>query len=62
MLYSPTIPTSQPVPVDRRPHLVSFDSGHECSLEHWLEVSWLVKHEEEEELEGYVFEDCLVIH
>ena len=62
MQYSPTTASSQPVPAERRPHLVSFDSGHECSLEHWLEVSWLVKHEEEEELEGYVFEDCLVTH
>jgi hypothetical protein len=60
MQYSPTTSSFQPVPAERRPYLVSFDSGHECSLEHWLEVSWLVKHEEEEELEGYVFEDCLV--
>ncbi len=61
MQYSPTTP-SQPVPAERRPYLASFDSGHECSLEHWLEVSWLVIHEDEEELEGYVFEDCLVTH
>ena len=61
MQYSPTTLLSQPLPAERRPYLVSFDSGHECSLEHWLEVSWLVKHEEEE-LEGYVFEDCLVTH
>ena len=61
MQYSPTTPSSQLLPADRRPYLVSFDSGHECSLEHWLEVSWLVKNEDEE-LEGYVFEDCLVTH
>jgi hypothetical protein len=59
MQYPPTTPSPQPLPAERRPYLVSFDSGHECSLEHWLEVSWLVKHEEEE-LEGYVFEDCLL--
>jgi hypothetical protein len=60
MQYS-SIASPKPIPAERRPYLVSFDSGHECSLEHWLEVSWLVKHEEEE-LEGYVFEDCLVTH
>jgi hypothetical protein len=54
-------PLSQPVPAERRPYLVSFDSGHECSLEHWLEVSWLVEHEEDE-LSTYVFEDSLVTH
>ena len=54
-----TTPLSQPLPAERRPYLVSFDSGHECSLEHWLEVSWLVEHEEDE-LSTYVFEDSLV--
>ena len=60
MQLSPTISSPQP-PADRRPYLVSFDSGHECSLEHWLEVSWLVEHEEDE-LKAYVFEDSLVTH
>ena len=59
MQYSPTPLLSQPLPAERRPYLVSFDSGHECSLEHWLEVSWLVEHEEDE-LNMYVFEDTLV--
>jgi hypothetical protein len=56
-----TAPLSQPVSAEHRPHLVSFDSGHECSLEHWLEVSWLVEREEDE-LSAYVFEDTLVTH
>ena len=60
MQDSPAIP-SPPPQAERRPFLVSFDSGHECSLEHWLEVSWLVEHEEDE-LDGYVFEDCLVTY
>jgi hypothetical protein len=59
MQYSPITQSPQPPPAERRPYLVSFDSGHECSLEHWLEVSWLVEHEEDE-LEMYVFEDSLV--
>jgi len=61
MQYSLTVPVSLPLPAERRPFLVSFDSGHECSLEHWLELSWLVEHEDDE-LEGYVFEDCLVTY
>jgi hypothetical protein len=59
MQYSPSTPSNPPFPAERRPFLASFDSGHECSLDHWLEVSWLVEHEEDE-LDGYVFEDCLV--
>lgn len=31
--------------VQSRPELVSFDSGNECSLDHWLEVYWLVEEE-----------------
>jgi hypothetical protein len=59
MQDSSTTLLSKPIPAERRPYLVSFDSGHECSLEHWLEVSWLVEHEEDD-LDTYVFEDCLV--
>ena len=29
-----------------KPLLTSFDSGQECSLEHWLEVTCLVEREE----------------
>ena len=61
MQFSPAISSPQPPSSERRPYLVSFDSGHECSLEHWLEVSWLVEHEEDE-LKTYVFEDSLVTH
>jgi hypothetical protein len=28
-----------------KPVLVSLDSGNECSLDHWLEVHWLVEEE-----------------
>jgi hypothetical protein len=60
MLYPPTIPTPQSAPqLENRPFLDSFDSAREFNLDHWMEVSWLVEHEEEE-TEGYVFEDCLV--
>ncbi len=60
MQYSPTISTPVPVPPpEHRPFLVSFDSAREFSLEHLVEVSWLVEHQEDE-LEGYVFEDCLL--
>lgn len=63
MSYSPTIPSPPPVPrAQPRPFLVSFDSAREFSVDHWLEVSWLVEREDEEEIEGYVFEDCLVTH
>lgn len=34
-----------------RPRLVSFDSSHEFSLEHWLEVVSLLQ-EAEDDLEG----------
>ena len=60
MQYSPTIPPppalAQP---ENKPLLTSFDSGREFSLDHWLEVSWLVERQQDE-LQGYVFEDCLV--
>ncbi len=59
MQSSPSTSSNPPLAAERRPFLVSFDSGHECSLEHWQEVSWLVEHEKDE-LDGYVFEDCLV--
>lgn len=36
-----SIPNFQP-----KPFLVSFDSGDECSLEHWFEVIRLVEEEE----------------
>ena len=61
MPYSSTIPSPPQHQADRRPLLVSFDSGHECSLDHWLEVSWLVEHEESD-LDGYLLEDsCFVV-
>jgi len=53
----PLAPQPQPFP---RPLLRSFDSGPECSLDHWIEISWLVERADEE-LEGYLLEDtCFV--
>lgn len=31
--------------VHEKPHPASHDSGHEHSLDHWLEVYWLVEEE-----------------
>ena len=60
MQSSPTNPSPTPVAqAERRPFLVSFDSGREFSLDHWMEVSWLVERQQDE-LEGYIFEDCLL--
>ncbi len=60
MQYSATLPPPQPPPeLENRPFLVSFDSAREFSLDHWIEVSWLVEHQQDE-FEGYVFEDCLL--
>jgi hypothetical protein len=30
---------------DEKPKLISYDSSAECSLDHWLEVYWLVEEE-----------------
>ena len=30
---------------EEKPHPSSHDSGSECSLDHWLEVYWLVEEE-----------------
>lgn len=46
---------------ESRPCPTSFDSSHECSLEHWLEVYRLVE-KEDFDLDGYVFDDsCLFV-
>jgi len=45
--------------VEARPHLDSYDSAHECSIGHLLEVYRLVEIEDDE-LDKYVFDDtCL---
>ncbi len=31
--------------IQEKPIVVSHDSGSECSLEHWMEVYWLVEEE-----------------
>lgn len=31
--------------VQSRPEILSYDCGDECSLDHWLEVYWLVEEE-----------------
>jgi len=62
MKFSPVISSSPSQQTKRRPLLDSFDSGHECSLDHWLELSWLVEQEEVDELAGYLVEDsCFVV-
>jgi hypothetical protein len=61
MQYSPIAPLSPPQPLaEQRPFLASFDSGREFTIEHWTEVAVLVERQQDEELQGYVFEDCLV--
>lgn len=61
MQYSSVL---EPVPraqAESKPRLTSHDSGHECSLEHWLEVVQLVE-KEDLDLDGYVFDDsCLFV-
>jgi hypothetical protein len=52
-------PAPQPL-AEQRPFLVSFDSAREFSIEHWTQVAVLVESQQDQELEGYVFEDCLV--
>jgi hypothetical protein len=60
MQYSPTVPMPHSArQLEKRPLLVSFDSAREFSLDHWIEVSWLVERQQEQ-FEGYVFEDCLL--
>lgn len=46
MLHSTAVaPAPHPAP-QNKPLLTSLDSGQECSLEHWLEVTRLVEREE----------------
>ena len=46
-MHHSTAIASVPHPADQhKPLLTSFDSGQECSLEHWLEVTCLVEREE----------------
>jgi hypothetical protein len=59
MQYSSAI-AAPPQPIgELRPFLNSLDSGHEFSVEHLVNVAWLIEHQDDE-LEGYVFEDSLV--
>ncbi|MGA7342994.1 MAG: hypothetical protein WBE72_05520 [Terracidiphilus sp.] len=61
MQCSPVLEPVSRVQTESKPRLTSHDSGHEFSLDHWLEVYQLVE-KEEFELEGYVFdESCLFI-
>lgn len=34
-----------PLHTQEKPQLISYDSSDECSLDHWLEVHWLVTEE-----------------
>jgi hypothetical protein len=57
--YSSVLESVNPPQAERKPRLISFDSGQEFSLENYLAVYKLV---EREDLEGYVFdESCLRI-
>jgi hypothetical protein len=47
-MYSPTFPSVLPPQAGNRPFLTSYDSGQECSLEHWIEVSRLVEKAEDD--------------
>jgi hypothetical protein len=59
MQYSPAIP-APPQPIgEHRPFLVSLDSGCEFSIDHLVDIAWLIEHQDDE-LEGYIFEDSLV--
>jgi hypothetical protein len=59
MQYAPTI-SAPPQPTgEQRPFLVSLDSAQEFSVDHLVNVAWLVEHQDDD-LEGYVFEDSLV--
>jgi len=61
MQYSPAISLfpSQSLS-EQRPVLASLDSGREFSPDHWAEVAVLVERQQDEDLEGYVFDDCLL--
>jgi hypothetical protein len=38
-------PSKRSLQLQHRPELISYDSSNECSLDHWLEVYWLVEEE-----------------
>jgi hypothetical protein len=61
----PVVPDLVAPPLTKgKPNLSSYDSGQECSITHWLEVCKLVEIAEYDsrELNGYVFEDSLLVH
>ena len=64
MPYS-VVPDSVALPqAQSKPSPSSYDSGHECSIAHWLEVCRLVElaERDDRELKGYVFDDsCLLV-
>jgi hypothetical protein len=61
MQYAPVAEPVRRLQAESRPSLTSYDSGQECSLEHWLEVYKLVE-KAEFDMDGYVFDDsCLFV-
>lgn len=62
MAYSVVPDLVAPLQTQGKPSLNSYDSGHECSLAHWLEVCRLVElvEIEDRELKDCVFDDSLV--
>ncbi len=62
-MYSSGVPDfAAPLQSQGKPNLTSYDSGQECSVEHWLEICRLVElvEIEDHELKGCVFDDSLV--
>jgi hypothetical protein len=59
MQYLPLHSVRQPMPQEK-PHPASLDSSAEFSFDHLLEVVTLVE-KEEFDLDGYVFDDSLVV-
>jgi len=59
--YSTVLDPVRRPQAESKPRLKSFDSSHEFSPEHWLEVCKLVEREDFD-LDGYVFDDsCLFV-
>ena len=46
--------------VGSKHRFTSFESGQDRSLDHWLEVIRIVEKAEEQDLDGYVFDDQLL--
>jgi hypothetical protein len=45
MQHPPSVDSALQSHTEAKPKLSSYDSSAECSLDHWLEVYWLVEEE-----------------